>query len=183
MQREQRQGLVERLTDVETPKSVKERVRAIEHRLTDVEAPKTLSGKKWYDLSPDDLLNPLFESPPEGDEDEPSELFGTWRHEEPGGWVRVEGVMDFGASAPVAPPSMCPHAALNPSEGSRRGQTYTSASKHKMPNLGEQLLRAQTESGEDTTVLFQVADVSRPLISVSAICEMGNRVIFGRGEG
>ena len=52
-----------------------------------------------------------------------------------------------------------------------------------MPNLGEQLLRAQTESGEDTTVLFQVADVSRPLISVSAICEMGNRVVFGRGGG
>ena len=32
-------------------------------------------------------------------------------------------------------------------------------------------------------MLFQVADVSRPLISVSAICEMGNRVIFGRGGG
>ena len=129
---------------------MKERVREIENRITDIENPRSLP-KKWYD---GDELSPLFESPPGEDDDEPSELFGTWRHEEPGGWVRVEGVMDSGASAPVAPPSMCPHAELRPSEGSRRGQTYTSASKHKMPNLGEQLLRAQTESGEDTTVLF-----------------------------
>ena len=40
-----------------------------------------------------------------------------------------------------------------------------------------------TDSGMDTTVLFQLADVSRPLMSVSAICDHGNRLIFGRGGG
>ena len=32
-------------------------------------------------------------------------------------------------------------------------------------------------------MLFQVAEVGKPLISVSAICERGNRVIFGKGGG
>ena len=98
-------------------------------------------------------------------------------------WVKVDSVMDSGASAPVAPPSMAPNAPTRPSEGSRRGMKYTSASKHKLPNLGEQHLQACTEDGTPTEVLFQLADVSRPLVSVSAICEMGNRVIFGRCGG
>ena len=40
-----------------------------------------------------------------------------------------------------------------------------------------------TEEGDPTEVLFQIADVSKPLVSVSAICEKGNRVIFGRAGG
>ena len=78
---------------------------------------------------------------------------------------------------------MCPNAPIRPSAGSRRGQKYTSASKHKLPNLGEQLLDAATDEGTYSQVLYQIADVSRPLTSVSAICEMGNRVVFGRSGG
>ena len=40
-----------------------------------------------------------------------------------------------------------------------------------------------TECGSDAKVLFQVADVSRPLMSVSGIRERGDRVIFGRCGG
>ena len=98
-------------------------------------------------------------------------------------WVRVESVMDSGASAPVAPPTMMPNVKVVPSEGSRRGQRWSSASKHKINNLGEQHLKACTEKGDETEVLFQIADVSKPLISVSAICERGSRVIFGRNGG
>ena len=91
--------------------------------------------------------------------------------------------MDSGASTPVAPPSMAPNCTIRPSEGSRRGQQFTSASKHKLKNLGEQHLDACTEEGIETEVLFQIADVSRPLVSVSQIRERGNRVIFGRAGG
>ena len=91
--------------------------------------------------------------------------------------------MDSGASAPVAPPGMAPHVEVRPSPGSIRGQTYATASKEKLPNLGQQHLQACTEEGEYTEVLFQIADVSKPLVSVSAICEKGNRVIFGRSGG
>ena len=47
----------------------------------------------------------------------------------------------------------------------------------------QQRLMAMTEAGDPTEVLFQIADVSKPLMSVSAICEKGNRVIFGKAGG
>ena len=78
---------------------------------------------------------------------------------------------------------MLPNVKVVPSEGSKRGQKWTSASKHKLKNLGEQKVRACTEDGDQTELLFQVADVSKPLVSVAAICEKGNRVIFGRSGG
>ena len=40
-----------------------------------------------------------------------------------------------------------------------------------------------TAEGVETEVLFQIADVSKPLVSVSTICERGNRVVFGKGGG
>ena len=39
------------------------------------------------------------------------------------------------------------------------------------------------ENGARTCATFQVADVSRPLMSVGRVCEMGNRVLFGAGGG
>ena len=98
-------------------------------------------------------------------------------------WVKVKSVVDSGAFAPVAPPQMMPSVKIVPSEGSKRGQKFTSASKHKLRNLGQQHIKAMTEDGDPTEVLFQIADVSKPLVSVSAICEKGNRVIFGRAGG
>ena len=130
--------------------------------------------KKWYDE-----LCPLYED----EEEENDQFLGSWKAEPVGGWVKVENVMDSGASAPVGPTNMAPNAPMRASPGSLRGQTYTTASKHKLANLGEQLLNATTEDGDQTQVLYQIADVSRPLVSVSAICEMGNRVIFGKGGG
>ena len=98
-------------------------------------------------------------------------------------WVKVKCIMDSGASAPVAPPDMLPNVAIRESPGSKRGQRFSSASKHKLKNLGEQRILACTEEGEATEVLFQIADISKPLVSVSAICERGNRVLFGRAGG
>ena len=92
-------------------------------------------------------------------------------------------MVDSGAGAAVAPPQMMPSVRIDPSEGSKRGQRYSSASKHKIKNLGQQQIKAVTEDGQPTEVLFQVADVSKPLMSVSAICEKGNRVIFGKAGG
>ena len=139
------------------------------------EEQKPVSEARWFDSQ--DGLNPLYDD--DGDE----ELLGSWRTEPRDGWVQVESVVDSGASAPVAPPSMCPNVPVRPSAGSRRGQKYTSASSHKLPNLGEQLINACMDDGYEAQVLYQVAEVSRPLTSVSAICEMGNRVLFGRAGG
>ena len=97
--------------------------------------------------------------------------------------MRVDSVVDSGAAALVAPPTMLPSVKVEPSPGSIRGQNYTSASKHKVKNLGQQRIRACTEEGDETEVLFQIADVSKPLVSVLSICERGNRVLFGKSGG
>ena len=129
----------------------------------------------------------MFEDVCEEDAEDKPILGCSWKSEpetwNAGKWVKVDSVVDSGASTPVAPPSMAPNCTIRPSEGSRRGQKFTSASKHKLKNLGEQRLDACTEDGHETEVLFQIADVSRPLVSVSGICERGNRVIFGRAGG
>ena len=91
--------------------------------------------------------------------------------------------MDSGAAAPVAPPSMLPNVKVEPSPGIIRGQNFTGASNHSLKNLGQQRIHACTEEGEETSVLFQIADVSKPLVSVASICEKGNRVIFGKSGG
>ena len=98
-------------------------------------------------------------------------------------WVKVASVMDSGAAAPVAPPSMLLNVKIEPSPGRIRGQTYTSASKHRLNNLGQQKIHAFTEEGDETSVLFQIADVSKPLVSVASICERCNRVICGKAGG
>ena len=117
------------------------------------------------------------------DADEKPLLSCSWRSEpeewNSAKWIKVDSVMDSGASNPVAPPTMAPNCTIRPSEGSRRGQKFTSASKHKLKNLGEQHLEACTEEGIETEVLFQIADVSRPLVSVSQICERGTGSSLG----
>ena len=105
--------------------------------------------------------------------------FGGWQ-EDHGDWVRLCSVVDSGACAPVAPPSAAPGHPVRPSPGSRAGKSYNSASGHPLHNLGELPLNTVTDNGLETSVLFQLADVSCPLVSVSHICDHDNRVIFGR---
>ena len=52
-----------------------------------------------------------------------------------------------------------------------------------MPNEGQQRLPIALGNGVKTMALFQLAEVSRPLISVARMCEMGNQVIFGVSGG
>ena len=103
------------------------------------------------------------------------------------GWVNITAVMDSGASESVAPPTMCPHYDIVPSEGSKIGQEYLSASNTVIPNLGEQVLDVMLDDGRETQVKYQIADVSRPLNSITEICDaggdLGQVVVFGRKGG
>ena len=44
--------------------------------------------------------------------------------------------------------------------------------------MGQKVLNIQTNEGKDTTVLYQIAEVSRPLTSVSATCDRGSWVVY-----
>jgi hypothetical protein len=107
---------------------------------------------------------------------------GPWRRAQDE-WIRVQSVMDSGCGCSVAPPGMCPSYPINESEASLRGQEFTSASEHDLPNLGEQVLQVVMEDGKETTLSYAIADVSRALNAVTEVCDQGNRVIFGRGGG
>ena len=122
-------------------------------------------------------LHPLIKEP------EKKELNSFRGFRNDGGWVNVRGVMDSGASEGVAPPDMCPTYAVVDSPGFCAGQHYVSASKDKLPNLGQQILSVVLEDGQDSNVKSQIAGISRPLSSVSEICDSGNQVIFGRSGG
>ena len=50
-------------------------------------------------------------------------------------------------------------------------------------NRGQQTLSVELRNGTRSKALFQVADVTRPLVSVAAVCATGNVVIFGVGGG
>ena len=97
------------------------------------------------------------------------------------GWVMVKAVVDSGAGACVGPKSLAGKGKLRPSEGSKGGQRFTSASGGSLKNEGEVVLDTFTDSGQGLRAVFQIADITRPLLSVSKICEKGNLVYFGQG--
>ena len=109
-------------------------------------------------------------------------LLTAWK-QETAGWNCVECVLDCGAADSVCPRSMCPWFAVEDSESSKAGVYYTAANGGKLFNLGQTHVPIAMEDGVRTMATFQVADVSRPLMSVGRVCAMGNRVIFGVGGG
>ena len=53
-----------------------------------------------------------------------------------------------------------------------------SANGAKLANLGEKHFEVVTAEGNPAAATFQVAEVTRPLCSVTRICDRGNRVVF-----
>ena len=129
------------------------------------------------------MLGPLYEQD-DVRNDGSDAIFGMdWRSEHEGDWLRVDAVVDSGAAKPVDPPHMAPGHAIRSSAGSRAGKNFAVANGAPLPHLGGQQLSMVTDDGLETSVLFQLCDVTRSLLSVSAICDYGNRVVFGRGGG
>ena len=84
-------------------------------------------------------------------------------------WEKLEAVVDSGAAESVAPESMAPWVPMKASEGSKRGQTYMSASGAKLPNLGEKQFDMVTGEGIWVQATFQVAEVTLAAIGVAKV--------------
>lgn len=70
---------------------------------------------------------------------------------------------------------------LGESAGSKRGQKYVVGNGQRVKNEGEVVLNMTSDVGGDARLLqscFQVASVTRPLMSVSRVCDQGLRCIF-----
>ena len=98
-------------------------------------------------------------------------------------WVQVSAIVDSGAAACVAPKTFAPQVAVCETEASKRGSCFYAANGDEIPNLGEKHVPMITAEGQAVRMKYQVADVVRPLCSVSAICDRDNTVVFGKAGG
>ena len=123
----------------------------------------------------------LFEDTGYGEEDE--ELLAPMQGSNKERYVHVPAVVDSGASDHCINRAVAPEVPIRSSPGSRRGQVYSAAGGKGIHNEGEQELPLVTDDGLAAPLVFQVAEVRKPLCSVARLCDRGNRVIFGRGGG
>ena len=77
----------------------------------------------------------------------------------------------------MAPPTLGRGYEIKESEGSRRGQSYLTADGNRLENKGQKRIPAQTTEGNRFNLNFQIAGVTRPLMSVGKVCDAGNSVL------
>ena len=72
---------------------------------------------------------------------------------------------------------------MRPSKGSLEGRDFASASGDTIPNQGQQALPMQSPEGHWVQQRWQMAPVTKPLLSIGEECDMNKVVMFGRGGG
>jgi hypothetical protein len=115
-------------------------------------------------------------------EDAMERFVGAVAKDDTGKGMRViEAVVDSGAEESVAPPGCFP-GLVKPSRMSRAGGKYRAANGARIPNLGQVRVPFMNEEGDKCGIMFQVAEVERPLISATQLAASGNAVIIdGKG--
>ena len=90
--------------------------------------------------------------------------------------MEIKVAADSGASERVAADTDAPTYKAEESAGSRAGQHFVGAGGHKMANRCQMRLNMRATNGRkerDVQTTLQVARVTRPLMSVSKICDAG----------
>ena len=98
------------------------------------------------------------------------------------GFKLVEGVLDSGAEESVSPPRYFP-GPVTPSAMSKAQGSYRVADGHRVPNIGQQKVHFRTDEDHPAGLLFQTAEIERPLISASQLAAAGNQVVFSKRGG
>ena len=96
----------------------------------------------------------------------------------PGRRLKSDITIDSGAARSVMHPDDVPEYMLVSSEGQRSGQHFVGAGGERMPNLGQKTVPLLTVGGVAKAATFQAAAVRKPLLAVSASCDVGQLVIF-----
>ena len=88
--------------------------------------------------------------------------------------LEFEVALDSGSVVHVCSLDDCRGYKLQESPGSRRGQEFLMGDGGTIPSLGQsQLNLTDTKTDRDLESIFQIAAVTRPLMSVGKICEEG----------
>jgi len=98
--------------------------------------------------------------------------------------VEMSVAIDSGAVDHVASEDDIPGAEVVPSAASRAGRHFQGANGKTIENKGQSTVHMRAkETGVKINSVFQIAEVSRPLYSVSQICDSGCEVAFNKDEG
>ena len=96
--------------------------------------------------------------------------------------IMIEVTLDSGACRNIMPRQCAPGYSIQDSDQSRRGPGFIVGNGERVPNDGQFLLNLEADTGQGfrapVSFLFQVADLIRPLMSVSQICEHRFDCIF-----
>ena len=94
----------------------------------------------------------------------------------------IEIVLDSGACRQVMAREDAPGYQVHESNASRRGLGFVVSNGERIPNEGQFVLILDADNGQGSATplacTFQVADFTRPLMSVSQLCEQGFKVEF-----
>ena len=94
----------------------------------------------------------------------------------PAEWVLIDVIADSGACDTVMPKGLCSNIALRKSAASKARGEYEVASGKAVRNLGEGHCEILCEGAEYSMMMhFQVADIHRPLLSLSRAADQGCR--------
>ena len=93
--------------------------------------------------------------------------------------IEFEVALDSGSVVHVCSVTDCAGYNTRESPGSRCGQKFLMGDGGEIPNLGQsQLNLSDAEVGRDIQSIFQIAAVTRPLMSVGKICDEGHSITF-----
>ena len=98
-------------------------------------------------------------------------------------WEEIEFNVGSGASETVVGELMLKSVETKEGEQKRNGIEYEVANGVEIPNLGEKKFIGHMANGSMRGITAQVTEVNKALMSVSRMLEMGNRVVFDKGEG
>ena len=96
---------------------------------------------------------------------------------------RVDILVDAGAAASVLPTNALQGYVAESGPAKRAGVKYVTADGGVIPNVGEVSLPFIARGGIKCRTLFQVADVSKPLLAVTKLTKAGFEVTFGEHGG
>ena len=98
--------------------------------------------------------------------------------------VEFEVALDSGSTDHVCASVDTPGYLVEASPGSKAGQGFIVGNGQRVPNEGQINLNLQTgeDNGNTMSSTFQVAKVSRPLMSVGRLCDAGKDVLFRKDK-
>ena len=98
------------------------------------------------------------------------------------GWKKVSAIMDSGSAECVAPETIARNVPLMETEASNQGQTYHTADGGVIKNKSEKTVTMYSED-DQFRARCQITDVTRPLNSISRVCDQVNNVWFTKTGG